>query len=185
MATLKNRRGNWYARVLWYLDGRKKERQVPLRTGSKVTARERLSEVNKVESDIKDGMNFTFPWMSDDPNTKVKRFTLEDASNQWIANRKDKMRKSTIEINELGLKYFIELHGKSLPLESVNNKHIDDYSDSLMDRGLSITTINIHLRTIKAMFRYYLKTGKLNKILFIEQISQKKTKPIYNIHYQG
>ena len=54
MATLKNRRGNWYARVLWYLDGRKKERQVPLRTGSKVTARERLSEVNKVESDIKD-----------------------------------------------------------------------------------------------------------------------------------
>jgi len=179
MATLKNRRGNWYARVLWYLDGRKKERQVPLRTGSKVTARERLSEVNKVESDIKDGMNFTFPWMSDDPNTKVKRFTLEDASNQWIANRKDKMRKSTIEINELGLKYFIDLHGKSLPLESVNNKHIDDYSDSLMDRGLSITTINIHLRTIKAMFRYYLKTGKLNKILFIEQISQKKTKPIY------
>jgi len=43
MATLKKRRGSWYARVLWYNStGRKKEKQVPLRTKSKVTARERL-----------------------------------------------------------------------------------------------------------------------------------------------
>ena len=55
MATLKPRRGVWYARVLWYLDGRQKERQVPLKTESKVTARERMAEVKKVESDIKNG----------------------------------------------------------------------------------------------------------------------------------
>ena len=57
MATLKKRRGSWYARVLWYDNhGRKKEKQVPLRTKSKVTARERLGTVNKDELDIKDGI---------------------------------------------------------------------------------------------------------------------------------
>ena len=62
MATLKKRRGSWYARVLWYNStGRKKEKQVPLRTKSKVTARERLVTVNRLESDIKDGISFSFP----------------------------------------------------------------------------------------------------------------------------
>ena len=52
MASLKNRRGNWYARVLWYEEQKKKEKQIPLRTESKVTARERLSSVNQVEDEI-------------------------------------------------------------------------------------------------------------------------------------
>ena len=52
MATLKKRRGVWYARVLWYEEQKKKEKQIPLRTEVKVTARERIAEVNKVEDDI-------------------------------------------------------------------------------------------------------------------------------------
>jgi len=56
MASLKNRRGSWYARVRCYKNGTEKEVQVPLRTSSKVTARERIAEVNKVEKDIKQGM---------------------------------------------------------------------------------------------------------------------------------
>ena len=44
MATLKKRRDKWYARVFWYDNtGMKKEKQVPLRTDSKVTARKRMS----------------------------------------------------------------------------------------------------------------------------------------------
>ena len=54
MASLRNRRGTWYARVQWYEDGStvQTEKQVPLRTQSKVTARERLSRVNQVEDEI-------------------------------------------------------------------------------------------------------------------------------------
>ena len=53
MATLKKRRGMWYARKQWRdNNGIKREKQIPLRTKSKVTARLRLSEVKKVESDI-------------------------------------------------------------------------------------------------------------------------------------
>ena len=43
---------------------KKKEKQIPLRTSSKVTARERIAEVEKVEDDIKQGMEFSFPWLS-------------------------------------------------------------------------------------------------------------------------
>ena len=73
MATLKPRRDKWYARVIWFVDGKFTERQVPLRTESKVTARERMAEVNKVEDDIKQGMEFSFPWLSDSTTTKVQK----------------------------------------------------------------------------------------------------------------
>ena len=53
MATLRNFRGKWYARSRWSSDGVKGEKLTPLRTKSKVTARERIAEVNKVEDDIK------------------------------------------------------------------------------------------------------------------------------------
>jgi replication fork clamp-binding protein CrfC len=100
MASLKNRRGTWYARVLWYDEQKKKEKQVPLRTNSKVTARERIAEVNKVENDIKQGMDFTFPWLSESVKTKVKRFTLQDAVNQWMSKRIGKLAKNTTDLNK-------------------------------------------------------------------------------------
>ena len=46
-------------------------------------------------------------------------------------------------------------------------------------RGLSKASINMHLGTIKAMFRYYLKIDKLEKIPHIEQLRIPKTEPIY------
>ena len=38
MANLKNRRGSWYARVRMVVDGKKTEKQIPLKTSSKETA---------------------------------------------------------------------------------------------------------------------------------------------------
>jgi integrase/recombinase XerC len=179
MASLKNRRGSWYARVLWYVDDKQKEKQIPLRTSSKVTARERISIVNKYESDIKLGINFDFAWLSEGSTTKVKRFTLQDATDLWIKKRKGKMRASTIETNETSLSYFADCLGNAIPLKTIENNHIERFIDYLNGRGLSITSINIHLRTIKAMLRHYYKIGKLMKIPLIEQISQNKTEPIY------
>ena len=52
MASFRKRRGVLYARVQWYEVGatRQTEKLVALRTSSKVTARERMAEVNKVEA---------------------------------------------------------------------------------------------------------------------------------------
>ena len=179
MASLIKRRGLWYARVRWSVDGSRKENQIPLKTESKVVARERTSVVSKYESDIKAGMDFDFAWMSDESTTKIKRFTIQDATDHWINKRKDKMRASTIETNQTSLTYFADCLGSTIPLEIIENNHIERFIDYLNGRGLSITSINIHLRTIKAMFRHYYKIGKLMKIPLIEQISQNKTEPIY------
>ena len=142
-------------------------------------ARERTSVVSKYESDIKAGMDFDFAWMSDDTTTKIKRFILQDATDLWINKRKGKMRASTIETNQTSLTYLADCLGSTIPLEIIENNHIERFIDYLNGRGLSITSINIHLRTIKAMFRHYYKIGKLMKIPLIEQISQNKTEPIY------
>ena len=110
MATLKKRRGMWYARKQWRDEnGTRKEKQIPLRTKSKVTAIQRLFEIKKVESDMVDGLSFSFPWLNDEGLTKIKIFQLEEAVNEWMSHRKkNKIREKTLEINKLGLKYLLE-----------------------------------------------------------------------------
>ena len=85
MASLKNRRGNWYARVRVGEEHSKTsfQKEVPLRTKSKVTARERISMVNQVEDEIIElhnkGEKYSFPWMNNDGKRKVVLLTLKDA----------------------------------------------------------------------------------------------------------
>ena len=179
MASLKNRRGSWYGRVLWYEKEKKKEKQIPLRTSSKVTAYERIAEVNKVEDDIKKGMDFSFPWLSDSTKTKVKQFTLQDAVDYWMSKRVGELAKKTIELNRDGLNYFLKFIGSTHPFENITTNRIEQFIYWLNGRGLSKTSINIHLRTIKAMFRYYLNVGRLTKIPFIQQLRIPKKEPIY------
>ena len=64
------------------------ERQIPLRTASKVEARERLMMVNRVENDIRSGMNFTFPWLSNTTSTVIKRLTISEAATKWLDERR-------------------------------------------------------------------------------------------------
>ena len=181
MATLKKRRGMWYARKQWRdNNGIKREKQIPLRTKSKVTARLRLSEVKKVESDLKDGISFSFPWMNNDGKTKVSVFRIKDAVREWMDHRsKNKIRKKTMEINQLALDYFMDCNGCNHPLDSIGNYEIANFIDYLDSKGNSDTTINIHLRTIKAMFRYFHKIDKMERIPNIEQRKIPKTDPIY------
>jgi len=189
MATFRNRRGSWYARVLWYDNaGRKKEKQIPLRTKSKVTARERLLAVNRLESDIKDGLSFSFPWMNQGGTSKMIRFTIGNAIDEWMIRRqKNGIRAKTIEMNKMALKHFSRYFGINLPLESVTTNEIDGFIDYLGDKELSVTSINMYLRTIKSMFRYYWKRERLVKIPMIEQQPVIEQDPIYvtDIEFQA
>ena len=184
---LLNRGGKWVYRVYYRINGVKKEKQIPLRTPSLVTARERSFEVLKKLRDIKmnlinsngEDYGFVFPWESESSFAKVKRFTVEDAVYQWISKRVGKLAKKTIELNQEGLNYFLKFIGSKYPLESITTNQLEQFSDWLASRGLSKTNINIHLRTIKAMFRYYLKVDRLSKIPHIQQLRIPKTEPIY------
>ena len=51
-----------YARSGWSENGRKFVKLTPFRTKSKVTAGERIAEVNEVQSHIKVGIKLKFHW---------------------------------------------------------------------------------------------------------------------------
>ena len=77
MASLRpTKSGSWYARVQWYEGKSRKEKYVSLKTTSKVTARERFAEVEKVEDDIKEGIEFSFPWIDDIITVSYTHLTL-------------------------------------------------------------------------------------------------------------
>ena len=179
MATLIPRRGKWFARVRWHENGKQQEKQVSLRTESRTVALERLYEVNKVQSDIKSGLKYDFPWLSNVSRTKVKHFTLKNAADQWMEERYNIIEPNTLKINKKGLEYFLEFSVGTTPLNFINNSSILLFISYLDSLGLSDTSINIHLVTIKAMFNYYLKLDVINKMPLIEKRKIHRRDPIY------
>ena len=135
MASLKKRRGVWYARVRWYDDHQREvEKQITLKTDQITTAKMRLAEVSNVEDTIKLGLEYSFAWLSDSSGiTKVRRFTLSNAIDEWISNReKGKIRKSTLLVNRTGLNYLTHCLGSNRQLGSINDKDIEYYVDYLL-----------------------------------------------------
>jgi len=180
MAILKQRRGKWYARVQWYNANVKKEKQVPLKTMSKVTARQRLAEVNKVESDIRAGMEFTFPWLNDDQITSVRQLALSDAINEWIQDRKSNgIRPSTIRRNQYSMESFMSITGRKRPLCTVTTKVIDTYRNVCIDKGMTPDGININLRSLKTFFRWCHRRDYISKVPHIDIVSKPKSMPLY------
>ena len=178
MATLRKRGVNWYARIR-ETDG-KNERSIPLRTKSKVVARERLSEVNKVESDIKIGINFDFPWLSDNTTTKVKRFTLVDAYDRWLGSRESEgIRPSTIKRNKYTMKHFSDVVGKSLPLTSISTSTIDTYRNYCIQTNMKPNGININLRAVKTFLNWCHKRDLIQKCPYVDMVSKPKEMPLY------
>ncbi len=180
MAILKQRRGKWYARVQWYNANVKKEKQVPLKTMSKVTARQRLAEVNKVESDIRTGMEFTFPWLNDEQITSVRVLALSDAINEWIQDRKSNgIRPSTIRRNQYSMESFMSIIGRKRPLCTVTTKVIDTYRNVCIDKGMTPDGININLRSLKTFFRWCRRREYISKVPHIDIVSKPKSMPLY------
>lgn len=182
MASIINRRDVWYARVKWYESGKKHQttKEIPLRTKSKVTARERLSEINKVENDIKQGMEFSFPWLSDSTTTKVQRYTVLDAVEQWLNQRSSEgIRQSTIKRNKYSLDSLISYIGTSTPLSKVSTSMIDSYRNYCIQKGNKANGININLRAIKTFFNWCYKRELIEKNLFVDMVSKPKQLPLY------
>ena len=174
MAKIRQRGDNWVSRVRW----NKQEKYIALHTKSKVEAEMRNALVNKYELEIINGMEVVFPWISKDTNVQIKPFTVEEACFSWMKKRKE-IRNNTRIINQKSLDYFISFFGKNKPIDNISNSIIIEFIDFLESKGLKPSSINIHLRTIKTMFRYWLKMEKVNKIPLIEQLKVKKKEPIY------
>ena len=179
MASLRKRRGTWYARVQWWIGQKRKELNIPLRTKKKIVARERISEVERVEEHIKEGNQFSFPWMHNTVKTKVIRLTIKEAVIKWMNERKHLIRKNAMLINQNSLNHLINTLGGTTHLSNIDNSAILLYNRYLINKNYSIASINIHLRTVKTMLRYYQKIGMLKKIPSVDQMRVYQKDPIY------
>ena len=155
---LKPRRGIWYARVRWSVNGVEKETQVPLKTDSKVTARARMSEVKDKAQEVIElylqGEGYSFPWQNNEGKGKIKYLTLEQAFEMWIKVRKSQcLAQSTIERNRNSLNTFMSIIGKSIRLKSIKTSHIDNYTEKMRLKEYAPDGININLRTLVTFFK--------------------------------
>ena len=163
MASLKQRRNKYYARVRSW-DGIKQiEKQIPLKTINKTDALERLLIVNKYEKDIKDGIDIEFPWMNESGKTVIVRYTLEKAVDEYLrARTAEKLRKGTIDIYERAMNTFIDICGRNIPIGNVSTHHIELYKRQFLSNTNEYA--NINLRALKTFFNWLFD----NEIIFTQ-----------------
>lgn len=181
MASLIQRRGKWYARVsLW--DGiTQRAKEIPLRTKYREEAFIRLSSIEKVEADIKAGIEFSFPWLSESGITEIVQLTLQDAIDKFLDERKyDGLANSTIIRNKLSLSYFTNVIGKHVIIDSISIDSIARFKKSSKNTFKhSPEGININLRLIKTFLRWCYKKGFSSNIPEVKFIKIPKSPPSY------
>lgn len=178
MASLRKRRNKWYARVSTWQGSKRKEKLIPLRTSQKVAARERIIEVQRVESDIKNGEEFIFPWMSNEPFTKVVRKKISEVVDDY---HKDKInngvRQSTILRSEQSINRLIDVIGDK-PIEVVGIDEIDIFKQFYLNNHQP-NTININLGKIRAYLNWCKEKGITSEIPKIKLVKVPKASPKY------
>ena len=173
MASLRQRRGKWYSRVLWYNStGKQKEKQIPLRTKSKTTAHKRNSIVEKYEEDIKDGLNFNYPWIKDGGKTTIKERSIGETLEEYYAVRNiEGIRKSTIDRTQVAIKSLYTMMSSSTSLDVFNEDFIERYKrhcrESLNHKP---NTININLSKIRAFLNWCHRKKYIKDVPYIEMV---------------
>ena len=173
MASLRQRRGKWYSRVLWYSStGKQKEKQIPLRTKNKTTAHKRNSIVEKYEEDIKDGLNFDYPWIKDGGKTTIKERSIGETLEEYYAVRNiEGIRKSTIDRTQVAFISLYTMMSSSTSLNIFNEDFIERYKrhcrESLNHKP---NTININLSKIRAFLNWCHRKKYIKDVPYIEMV---------------
>ena len=173
MASLRQRRGKWYSRVLWYSStGKQKEKQIPLRTKSKTTAHKRNSIVEKYEEDIKDGLNFDYPWIKDGGKTTIKERSIGETLEEYYAVRNiEGIRKSTIDRTQVAIKSLYTMMSSSTSLDVFNEDFIERYKrHSRESLNHKPNTININLSKIRAFLNWCHRKKYIKDVPYIEMV---------------
>ena len=125
-------------------------------------------------------MEFSFPWLSDSTTTKVQRFTMHDAVEQWLGQRSSEgIRQSTIKRNRYSLESLMAHIGTSIPLSKVSTSMIDSYRNHCIHKEMKPDGININLRAIKTFFNWCVRRELIKKNLFVDMVSKPKELPLY------
>lgn len=181
MAQLLKRRKSWYSIVwLWNRETKvSKPKEFPLRTSEKKIARIRHSKIESVESEIKNGIDFSPPWLNDKGRLLVKNYKIEAAVNDFLKARSySNLRKATMEQNKLAFRHFMYVVGKSKPVKSIAPSHIDDFKKCWQSKH-SVATINMNLRAVKTLLIWLFDNDKIEKVPKVQQLPVDNSVPLY------
>ena len=181
MASIKPRRGKYYSRVQWWVDGYRKEKLIPLKTGKKDEAVIRNNAVERVEDLIREGKNAEFPWMQE-KGGKIKfiRRTVKEAVEEFLSVKSiDGIRGTTMRRYNQSLDMFCEVVGENTPIDSLNDNSIKKFRRySVESRNHSQTTTGIHLQKIKSFVIFCFDKEWIKKPIKIKIVYKKKL-PMY------
>jgi len=174
MATLKNIKGNYYARVRFTVNDERREKMVPLKTTNKVQAHRYLKQINEREHLFRQGTISLDQIIVTDPLV-IDDLIDEHKEHQTLQGVSDK----TLSVYKLSLEAFKEvLNGKDIRLLSKS-----DYlpiMQALKNKYKNLNTLNIRLRAIKAFLNWAIKFDKIPELPFrIGQVSIDKRRPRY------
>ena len=174
MASIRKMRNKWYARVVWRVNGKLKEIQIPLKTSSLTEARTRIKSVNNEESDIINGITQKFQfkdifrWLNPQGTSKYKSLTLGDIIPKYLEYRQCVVRKSTADRDAYALKQLTKVLGKNKAVQDITYKDIEQkFIPYYQNKGYQNGGLNISLRIQKVFYNYLLKEKLIDeKITF-------------------
>ena len=168
MASIINRKGSYYSRVQWRdEDGIMREKQIPLKTKKKSIAVVRNTSVEKVDDLIRDGENYSFPWMNQDGEVKLIKLSISNAYEEYRnVQNINGIRKSTLDRIDNSMKTLYKVFGRDYPIASLTYSHIEQFKEYWFSKHAP-TTMNINLSKIRAFHNWCVKKGYAKKIEFV------------------
>lgn len=178
MASLRQFRNKYYARIRKWDGIKQNEKLIPLITINRTDALERLLIVNKYENDIKNGIDIEFPWMNESGKVEIVRYTLGKAIEEYLQTRKaENLRPGTIKIYANALKFFINVCGRNIPIENVSTHHIEQFKRQFQSNSNEYASIN--LRAVKTFLIWLHDNEIISNLPKIKMVKIGKKLPSY------
>ncbi len=182
MKPIKDRKGvkryYSYVRSVKWTD----ERYISLDTTSKTTARVRHAMVEKVESDIKRGMNFEFSWQKEEGGkTSIKLVSVGDCLDEWLELKRTNSYPDTLRTYTSSLKMFIKTlkRGDDTPLRNINTQTIENFKKNELKKNRSVCGINKDLRGVGCYLNYALDKEYIKELPKILKFKEPIKPPKY------
>jgi len=170
MAGLRKLRGKYYVR-LW-IDG--KEKLLPTGTGDKPTAEKHLKRLESQEIEIKQRIKTEIESLR-------RRLTIQDGVKKFLKSvgTERNLRRSTVYSYSLGVNDFYNALKGYVCFDCLPKESFAELTRYLQNR-YNKTTVNIRLRSIRAMLRWLLEKELIDRLPFkVRQIKTDTRLPKY------
>ena len=180
MASIKKIRNTYFSRVTWRDGfGKKKEKAISLKTKMKSEAVIRNNDVEKVEDLIREGENWSFPWMQDGGKKKLIRMSVEDAVEKFYnIKRLDNLKPRTFEAYSQGLNAIMKAVGRTTPIDMISYSDINIFKEWSKKRHQPRTT-NLCLQKIKTFLGYCYDMEYIKRQIPIDMLRVSDKPPMY------